>query len=235
MRPKRVLFLILAAAAFALSFVVALKSAPAEERFDSRVRADFYTGFAGNKDALARGMKACEEALAADPKNAEAMVWHGAGTYFQAGMAFRGGDTETGMDLYRKGLDEMADAIQLDPDDIAVRSARGGIVIQSTLFMEGNPEREQLIQTAMDDYRRIYDVQKEQIDKLSAHSRGELLSGIASGYRQLGQEAKAREWYQRVADEMKGTPYGARAQKYLDKGTLTPMESVCLGCHTAAH
>jgi hypothetical protein len=38
------------------------------------VREDFFSGFAGNAAALERGMRKCEEVLANDPKNAEALV-----------------------------------------------------------------------------------------------------------------------------------------------------------------
>lgn len=47
------------------------------QRFDMLVREDFFSGFAGDADALERAMKKCEEILAKDPKNAEALVWHG--------------------------------------------------------------------------------------------------------------------------------------------------------------
>ena len=46
--------------------------ATAQERFDLRVRTDFFAGFAGNQQALDRAMKLCEEELARNPANAEA-------------------------------------------------------------------------------------------------------------------------------------------------------------------
>src|SRR5579862_9491448 len=39
----------------------------AQERFDMRVRNDFFAGFAGNQEALDRAMKICEEELARNP------------------------------------------------------------------------------------------------------------------------------------------------------------------------
>jgi hypothetical protein len=41
------------------------------------VREDFFSGFAGSSEGLERGMRKCEEVLAKDPKNAEAlgMAW----------------------------------------------------------------------------------------------------------------------------------------------------------------
>src|SRR5258708_1574009 len=47
--------------------------AGAQERFDMRVRNDFFAGFAGNSEALDRGMKLCEEELARNPANAAAL------------------------------------------------------------------------------------------------------------------------------------------------------------------
>src|ERR1051326_6901329 len=51
----------------------------ATTRFDFLVREDFFAGMAGNREAFNRAMKVCEDALAKNPKHAEAMVWHGSG------------------------------------------------------------------------------------------------------------------------------------------------------------
>jgi hypothetical protein len=48
------------------------------------VRGDMFAGLAGDADVFNRAMKACEAALAADPKNASAMVWHATGIYFRS-------------------------------------------------------------------------------------------------------------------------------------------------------
>src|SRR5262245_43878976 len=98
---------------------------PAQERFDMVVRTDFFAGFAGNREALARGMKKCEEILTANPKHAEAMVWHGAGLFFESGEAARAKDLLKSSDLYKRGLDEMAAAIGLAPENVAVIIPRG--------------------------------------------------------------------------------------------------------------
>src|SRR5262249_51334579 len=58
--------------------------AVAQERFDIKVREYFFSGFTGNTAALDKGMKMCEEALAANPKFPEAMVWHGSGLVYRA-------------------------------------------------------------------------------------------------------------------------------------------------------
>src|SRR6266481_3335434 len=82
----------------------------AQDRFDMMVRTDFFAGFAGNREALERAMKKSEEVLAADPKHAEAMVWHGAGVFFRSGQAFRNNQLPQAGELYKRGLEEMAAA-----------------------------------------------------------------------------------------------------------------------------
>ena len=96
-------------------------SAAAQQRFDLKVRDDFFAGFTGDNASLNRAMKACEDALRIDAGNAQALVWHGSGLFFESGQAFRAGDSERGMDLYQRGLKEMESAVAMAPDDVAVR------------------------------------------------------------------------------------------------------------------
>src|ERR1700731_4727258 len=88
-----------------------------QERFDYNVRNYFFAGFAGDAALLEKGMKLCEDILANDPKNAEAMVWHGAGQFYQSGVAFRNGDQQSGIELSRRGLTQMDDATEIAPDN----------------------------------------------------------------------------------------------------------------------
>src|SRR5450759_1357003 len=101
----------------------------AQERFDMTVRNDFFSGFTGNGEALERGMKACEETLAANPKHAEAMVWHGGGVFFLSGVAARAKDFVKAGELYKRGLDEMAAAVALAPESVAVLIPRGAVLL----------------------------------------------------------------------------------------------------------
>ena len=107
MRRKPVNKTILLAIAGAVAFVIGLLStmamAPAQgqpERFDLRVRQDFFARISGDRQALDRGMKACEEELAKNAKNADAMVWHGGGLLFLSGQAFQSGDQQKGMEMW---------------------------------------------------------------------------------------------------------------------------------------
>jgi len=103
-----------------------------QERFDFKVRNYFFAGFAGDTASLEKGLKICEDALAADPKNAQALVWHGSGVFFQAGQAFQKGDSQNGMELWQRGLKEMSDAVALDPDALAVVIPRGAVLLTAS-------------------------------------------------------------------------------------------------------
>src|SRR5665647_690939 len=101
--------------------------APVAERFDEKVREDFFDGLRGDTAAMDRAMKICEETLAKDPKHPEAMVWHGAGIVGRSSLAFRTGDRAKGIELYTAGLAEMDAAVELAPNNVGVRIPRGAV------------------------------------------------------------------------------------------------------------
>ncbi|MGI8743096.1 MAG: hypothetical protein ACR2NN_11115 [Bryobacteraceae bacterium] len=202
--------------------------AVSQERFDLKVRNYFFAGFSGDAESLATGMKLSEEAIAADPKNAEAMVWHGAGLYFQAGQAFQKGDQRTGSDLYQRGIQEMDDAVALAPDKVGVRIPRGAVLLTGSRFVP--PEMAKpLIEKGVSDYAKAYEIQSSVLDKLGKHPKGELLLGLADGYGRLGDEEKATQFYRQVLKELPGTPYAKKANAWME---TKASQTACIGCHT---
>jgi hypothetical protein len=232
MRRRKLTIAVAGALAFVFGFLMSLRGAPAADRFDYRVRNDFFSGFGGDAEALDRGMKMCEQALSADPKNAEALVWHGSGLYFQGGMAFQSGDPQKGMELVNKGVEEMDRAVTLQPAQAGVRIPRGAVLLQSTLFMPENPMKRSLIEKGLADYETVLEMQKDRLDTLGTHPRGELLFGIAGANSRLGNEAKAQAIFERISKELDGTNYQKRADIWLKTRTLTPLQERCVGCHT---
>src|SRR3989442_4226432 len=113
-------------------FVLTAACVIAQQRFDMIVRQDFFAGFAGNKEALARGMKVTEEMLAKEPNHAEAGVWHGSGLLFLSGAAFQNGDAQNGMKLWQQGLGEMEQAVRLAPNNVGVLIPPGATLITSS-------------------------------------------------------------------------------------------------------
>jgi len=215
----------------ALAFLTA-GLAVAQERYDMIVRQDFFAGFAGNEEALQRGMKATEETLAKDPNHAEARVWHGTGVLFSSGLAFQKGDPQNGMKLWQLGLAEMEKAVRLAPDNVGVLIPRGAALITATRFTPPDFGRPAL-ETGVADFEKVLKLQEPRFSQLGLHPRGELLTGIADGWSRLGNEGKAREYFKRIAVELKGSVYEQKARAWLDNKpeAKAPAFFNCSGCH----
>lgn len=203
------------------------------ERFDLAVREDFFSGFAGDMEALARGMKKCEEALAKDPKNAEALVWHGSGLSFDAKRAFMAGDVEKGRQIQAQAAKEMNDAVALRPDDITVLIPRGSILLSAALHVPSPELARKDFQIAADDYEKVLRLQASVFSTLPVHSRGELLGGLAEAWNGLGNTEKSRGYLQRMTEELPDTSYWRRAREVLSTAPKPgALHTTCLGCHT---
>lgn len=233
MKHKALKLAIAGALAFLIGFLSSIKSAPAQQRFDMKVRNDFFAGFAGDKAALARGMKACEEALAADPKNAEAMVWHGSGLMAEAQGLFAGGDSEKAMPVWTRGLHEMQAAVDLAPDNVGVRIPRGAVLLTASHYIPDASISKPLIVDGVSDYQRAYDLQKEYFATLGTHPRGELLFGLADGYSRLGEQDKAAAYFDEIAKTLPDTAYAKRAATWKESKSLPVSETGCVGCHVS--
>jgi len=202
----------------------------AAERFDVQVRNDFFAGFAGNREALERAMKQCDQALASNPKQAEAMVWHGAGTFFQAGQSARAGEYQTAGELSKRGQDEMAAAVALEPENVGVLIPRGAALLVASQFVPA-PAAKEMLNTGLADYEKVYRLQLPYFDKLSGHARGELLFGLAEGTQRSGDPMRAKDWFEKLAkitDPENG--HLQQAKDYLSTGKFTGT-AACIGCH----
>ena len=229
---RTLIFKTAAVIAFCCGLTVGLRAADGE-RFDHKVRQDFFAGFSGNQEAMARAMKASEEALAENPKHAEAMVWHGGGLFTQAQGYFQKGDQQKGMELFSKGQAEMDMAVQLAPNHIGVRIPRGAVYLTATRFMGNAPFVKPLLEKGLSDYQASFDLQKDSLDKLGSHPLGELLFGLAEGNSRLGNEAKAKEYFDMVSAKLPTSEYAKRAALWMETKSLPASKTGCVGCHVA--
>ena len=217
---------------FGISFTAAILGAQAE-RLDHKVRNDFFTGFAGDREALVRAMKVAGEAIAENPNHAEALVWHGAGTYFEAGLFFQKGDSQKGMELYQKALAEMNKAVELAPDSVGVRIPRGSSLLAATAFQPMDDRVRWELKSAIDDFQHIYDLQKNHLEKLGEHPLGQLLLGLGDGYSRIGETGKAKIYFDQMEAMLPGTEYAKRAAAWKQNGKLSSAEQRCYGCHVS--
>lgn len=219
-------------ARFTAALLLAGALIQAAERFDMLVREDFFAGFAGDSVALKRAMKLCEDTLKENPANAEAMVWHGSGNLFLSGGLFRQGDMAGGGQLWARGLKEMDDAVALAPEKVGVLIPRGATLLIASAQAPPQQGRAMLVK-GVNDYEKVRELQKPFFDNLSAHSRGELLFGLADGYRRLDRKPEAQEAFEALSAVGKSSGHQEQAQQWLAGGTYQKTSQGCTGCHSS--
>ena len=225
------LMLLFAASLLIASPQPAPQAPAAAARFDMIVRADFFAGFAGSEARLAKGMEACERVLADNPNHAEALVWHGSGLVFSAGMAFQKGDTKSGGEMWQRGMTEMDKAVALEPDNVGVLIPRGALLLQATQRQPPDMARP-LLESALANYERVLELQAPIFATLGDHPKGELLFGLAEGYSRLGNGEKARLYFDRLIKDAPASGQAPKAQTWLSTGTLPKSDGLgCVGCH----
>lgn len=207
MKSKHILLITAAAVSFALPILLA------QQRFDHVVRNDFFAGFSGDEAALARGMKAAEAALEADPKLAEALVWHGSGLFYQSGQLMKKGDQVKGMELYGQGIGEMKKAVSLAPNSIGVRIPRGSVLLSASRNMPPQMAKA-LRDDGISDYLVGYELQKDDLAAMGTHPRGELLFGLADAYSRNGDMENAQKFFDLVTKHVPDSVYSRRAAKW---------------------
>lgn len=206
-----------------------------EERFDHLVRDDFFAGMRGDNAALDRGMKRCEEVLARNPRHADALVWHGGGLLTRASQAYARGDSRRGDQLWRRGIEEMDRAVAAEPENIGVKIGRAATLIglAQAGWDPSDVDSRRLLESALRDYELIHRRQKPNFARLSTHSRGELLFGLASGWSILGDHERARTYLSLIARHCAGTAYEREARTWLARKPSPVIDHECIGCHAA--
>lgn len=206
----------------------------AQQRFDSLRAKDFQAAFSGSREAFENLMQIIDEALASNPKNAMAKVTHGIGLLRRSGDAAQKSDFQASLKLFEAGISEMEQAVQLAPDNVAVRIPRGASLIAASRMMPASMGKP-LLETGVSDFERVLTMQEQDktFSKLGTHQRGELLTGLADGWNRVGNNDKARAYFERIVKELDGTVYQKRAQAWLDDKpeSKAPTFFACTGCH----
>ena len=206
------------------------------DRFDMMVRDDFFAGMMGDTVRLERGMKACEDVLAKDPTNADALVWHGGGLIARGQRAYTAGDPASGDRLWSAGIDEMNKAVTFEPENMGVKIGRAATLIglaQSGWDSSDNGSRA-LLKSAVLDYEKVLRWHGPLFGRVSDHSRGELLFGLASGWSILGNQKKTREYLSLILRKCKNTSYESEARRWLNKKLPVVVQHDCTGCHISS-
>ncbi|MDX1502782.1 MAG: hypothetical protein R3325_10505 [Thermoanaerobaculia bacterium] len=231
-RPIGLLFL-LTAAALAAPASGFPPEVPAGRSFEFEVRELFFRGLRGDQAALDRAMRLCEDALAVDAGDAEALVWHGSGLVFRAGQAYEAGDLTAGGLLLERGLDEMDRAVGLEPDTLATRIPRATTLIALADNTPLPGLARDYRRKAVGDLEKVWQLQRPYFEHVSVHGRGELMAGLADAYLKMGDSERALEILTRMAQELPGSSYAEEARRFLSapRDELPAAVRTCHGCH----
>lgn len=199
--------------------------------FEFKVRADFFDGMRGDTAALERAIKTCDDALATNPKHAEALVWHGAAMVGKSSLAYRAGDQATGRTLWDQGLDEMDRAVAMEPDNIGVRIPRGAVLLATAPYLP-EPYKAPIVKRGIEDYEVTLAKQKPYFAKLTLHAREQLLYALTDGYAELGDTQKAAAYFDEMTHDAADSQLLARA-KARAAGDKVDGPTPCEQCHGA--
>jgi hypothetical protein len=225
---------------FAIASTTAVGSArqvqpaqPQAPRFDELVRADFFAGVAGDAEALNRAVRLIDATLEAEPRRPDVLVWRGCASIARAAQAREKGDLAASEELWRRGLEEMNEAVALAPDNVAVLIPRGATLLEVSRTVPNMNLAQSLLSTGVADYEKVLVLQAPYFKYLSEHSRGELLFGLAQGLHRLGERSRARIYFERLLSEARDSRYGSMAAAWLkDPSGASAQQRGCVGCHS---
>lgn len=206
------------------------KSESPEVPFAHKVREDIFAGFGGDEEAMQRGLKTCDEALAANPKHAEALAWRGSARLFLSGKAFRENDVVKGGTYWESAIKDLDKAGELEPDNIGVLIPRAASMLaagRNAPPAMGQP----LLKKVKADFERTYNRQKDYLDKIGEHPLGELRMGLADVYRLLGETEKSKAQLVAIQNELPKSEYAKRATEWLAAPADKKLAHRCIGCH----
>ncbi|AWM40635.1 hypothetical protein GobsT_08380 [Gemmata obscuriglobus] len=221
--------LLVCGAAVAAVAVLGRGEEPKPARFDYTVREDMFKALGGDDKALARGLKACDDALAKNPKHAEALVWRGVGTMREATKHFQNKDNGKGLNSWLQALREMDEAVKLEPKNLGVRIPRGVVYITAS---RQAPESQQkrLLAAAKEDMEFVLSQYPgEALKKVSDHRRGELLFALAEIARRTGDEETATKHLKQLSELTPDSRWGKDAKTWLADPKVKTRS--CVGCH----
>jgi tetratricopeptide (TPR) repeat protein len=123
-------------------------------------------------------------------------------------------------------------AVELQPGNVGVLIPRGASLLTASRFVQDKVAQRALLEKGVGDYEKVLEIQKSYFARLSGHSRGELLFGLAEGSARLGNTEKARGYFQRIVNECKDSLREKQATEWLQKGALPSTDPMsCSGCH----
>lgn len=198
----------------------------------SLIREDIFAGWRSNdQERLAQGAKNLDLLLEKRPSaRADLLAWKGGIALYRAVLAHEAGNDAEFTLHYQKARDQFQASRDVD-STAGSTSVMGGSYV---LFADRLPEtvRGDAWQTCYECYQRLYKMQKEMVDRLPVHMRGELLAGLAQSAQRTGRTTEFESYLDEIIKVLPKTPYGRTAVRWKDDPEAARTGNLsCKTCH----
>lgn len=154
---------------------------------------------------------------------------------FQAGQLFAKQEWQRGAEQQQRGLAEMDRAVEQRPNDISILVPRAAMLVTYSRFVPNAEQRAALLARVISDYEEVYRQQKSHLDKLSSHSRNELIFGLAEAYLRIGGDENRSKAHALLKLSLADSDYAKEADVWLKAPADAKPATFahrCIGCHT---
>jgi len=185
-----------------------------EDPFIVKYRQRFFGVFRGDFKAFETAYDEIKGLVKKNPRDARALVWLGNGHTVKSGLLRSQGKIDEARKLLSESRIALDRAVSIRPKDPNIYMMRA-----ATLFIQGQywPEADVpkvVWENLRDDCLKfIAYVGLDRMPRASIHLRGEADGELGVAYLKLGDKAKAREAFARVAELCPGTTYEDRAKR----------------------
>jgi tetratricopeptide (TPR) repeat protein len=187
-----------------------------EDPFITEYRTRFFAVFKGDYATFEKAYEEINAMLAKNPRDARALVWRGNGKTVKAGTLWLKGQKDQALALLKDSRSDLDQAVRLQSSNPGVYMMRAAtLYIQGQYFPHDVLPR-QVWEHLRDDcehFRRYLGPIKEK--SVSIHLRGETNGELGIAYKELGDNRRAKEAFQRVIALCPNTDYETRAKKEL--------------------
>lgn len=187
-----------------------------EDPFITKYRQRFFAALRGDFKTFDTAYAEIEAMTKKDPKDARALVWLGNGQTIRAFRMFFMGQKEPAFKLLEVSRNTLDHAVALKPKDYNIYMMRAATLFAQGQYMPPAAVPKSSWEKLRDDcLALIKEMGPDRMVKASVHVRGEAYGELGVAYTKLGETAKAKAAFQKVAELNPGTAYETRAKKEL--------------------
>jgi hypothetical protein len=168
-------------------------------KFDAELLSDFSKGMGGDDARLEKAFKKADQILAANPKDAQTLVWVGSATLAKSGKSFMSGNVAEGGKLWKTGRAKMDEAVTIDSENIEVLIVRGSTYLSASQQFPVKEEADKLRTLGTGDLEKIISLTNGKTDGKPFGIRQKAIEQFVNFYTKTGDKEKAESYKKMLA------------------------------------